>query len=310
MPATEYIVEKLYGGKVEVKHNPHAESVRYNVFVDGEKRSANSVSTIVGIKDKSIALQVYAVEKMRDFLIPKLGAGISEEDILEAAIQYTVFKEQAATIGESIHQWVEDHINHKLKRGPMPDMPETPAVEIGVNAFLDWESQHKIEYHATESIIYSLEHGFVGRLDDEATIDGRRCVLDLKTSNGLYNGVRMQTAAYACAVNEERMYRGKTDFVEGRWALRLAKETEAEYFDRMFLKKKFKNPKAIDESDEAYRARIKELCDPYMVFEVMDLDPDPKVATMKDDFDAFLAAQKLYQWDARTDFWKIKNGKA
>lgn len=318
MPA-EQIEDQLYGGKVVVKHNPKSTQQRYSVFVDGEKVSANSVSTIVGIKDKSIALQVYAVEKMRDWLLPLIDRGITEEDVLEAATKYTEFKEAAAGLGEKIHQWCEEYILNKLGKGPLPDMPDEKAVEIGVNAFLDWEHQHKVRYHSTERILYSLQNGFVGRMDIDATIDGRRCVLDLKTSNGLYNGVRMQTAGYACAANEELAYRiaqipgaesPKGDIITGRWALRLAKETEEEYFDRMFLKKKFKNPQMADETPEQHRARVKELCDPYMVFEVIDLDADPKVDTLADDYAAFLAAQVLFKWDARTDFWKLKNAKA
>lgn len=308
MPA-EYIETSLYGGKVVVKSNPKSTIQRYNTFIDGEKVSTNSVSTIVGIKDKSIGLQSYAVEQMRDWLLPLIARGITEEDILEAATKYTEFKEAAANIGDLIHGWCEDFINYQLKRGPMPDMPELPAVEIGVNAFLDWQKEHKIKYYSTEKIIYSLQHGYVGRMDIEAAIDGRRCILDLKTSNGLYNGVRMQTAAYASALNEELVSYKAPELITGRWALRLAKETEEDYLKRMILKKKHKNPQEPAESEAEYRARIKALADPYLIFEVMNLDPDPKVDTLADDYDAFLAAQKLYQWDRCTDFWKIKNGK-
>lgn len=266
----EIITTKLYGGKVDVKFYP--ESHRY--YVNG--KSAPGVTTIIGMKDKSQALIPWAINCYTDFLAPHIGDTLTEDLVLEGARQHTIYKKEAADFGTKIHDWCEKYIKAKILGSGLPEMPEDKAVQIGVNAFLEWENEHKIKFISSERPVYSKKYHYVGTLDIEAKIDGHLCLVDLKSSNALYNSVNLQTAAYRAADEEEsdRKY-------HGRWAVRLAKETEDEYRARMDKKGREGNG--------------------YKVFEAKFLDE--KKTDFKRDFNAFLACKTLYDFEKETNVW-------
>ena len=94
--------------------------------------------------------------------------------------------------------------------------------------------------------------------------------MDFKTSNGIYNDVMLQTAAYAHAYEE--MGLGKID---GRWELRLEKRTPDEFQAEMDDKGKV---------NEVYKS-----------FEALELP-----GTQEDDFAGFLAFKAGYAWDKKS----------
>lgn len=281
----EVIESELYNGKVSIRFFPKS----HQYWMNGIRKTG--ATTIIGIMDKSMALVPWATELASDFLVTKIksGTAVTIDDVYEAEVLHTVRKQEAADTGTKIHDWCERYIRHKLKeRGyAKPDMPEESSVVIGVMAFLDWEKEHKVKFISSERIIYSKKHDFMGKMDIEATVDGDLCLIDLKSSNSLYNSVRMQTAAYVKADEEER---GKKVYT-GRWAIRLSKETEAEYMARMAKKqekdvRKGKEPRKIA---------------PYQVFEAMYLDKTK--GDIENDFEGFLAALTLFRWNKETDFF-------
>ena len=286
-------MHELYGGKVLVKYFPVSHI--YKVSEDGGKtwESKPGVTTIGGIKDKSMALVSWATELARFHLLDLLAAGkkISDEDVYEACSLHTVKKEEAADLGTRIHAMVEEYVLWKMGKGPAPLMSDDPNVQIGFDAWIDFvESRHKVKFVDSEKLVYSRNHGFVGRTDILAEIDGSFDLLDLKSSNGLYNGVRMQTAAYMEAYMEETLSlpKSKGRAIERRWAIRVAKESEADYKVRM-------------------EKKGKSVFEPYQVFEAMNLDEDRD--HFEDDFGAFLNAKGLYQWDKATDFYLLARAK-
>lgn len=287
----EVIETKLYGGKITVKF--FVDSHQY--WVDGKRKTG--VTTIIGIKDKSTALVSWATEIGADFLCDKLRAGeeITELDILRAQDLHRERKQEAADLGTKIHEWCEQYIKTKLKiKGySMPDMPEEKAVQIGVNSFLDWEKEHKVKFVSSERIVYSRKYDYIGKMDIEAMVDGELCLVDLKSSNGLYNTVRMQTAAYLKADEEE----AKKKYV-GRWAIRLAKETEEEHVVKHQKKQK----------KDVAKGKDPRIIPTYQVFEAKYFDE--KKGDIENDFEAFLACLTLFRWDKSTDFYLIdKNSK-
>jgi hypothetical protein len=279
---------ELYKGAVKGKMYP--DSHRY--YVNGKPKTG--VTTFIGIKDKSRALMTWKGFRVVDYLLKKLDKGkIDEQTICIASYIDEIEKEEAADFGSKIHEWVEGYINFKLKKQKeMPEMPDIKQVQVGVNAFLDWEKEHKVKVISSERVVYSKKHDYIGKMDIEAIIDGDLCLVDLKSSNGLYNGVNLQTAGYVHADEEE----SEKEYV-GRWAVRLSKYDEAEYYEREEKKKKIKQI--------ICQARGREYKDypipPYQVFEAKYLDPEPGLIDR--DFKAFLAAKHLYQWDKETDYF-------
>ena len=291
------ILFTLYGGKVQGKFlGPTADKPnRHMYYIDGKRK--RGVTTALGIKDKSQALLSWQREEVIKHLLPKIEAGkkINEKDIVEALFASEATKDKAADLGDKIHAWCESYISHRLNLKGFEEMPEMPTdanVQTGVASFLDWESKHKVKFLWTEKVVYSKKHDYIGTADFGAKVDGLVCLCDIKTGNGLYNSVRAQTAAYAMADLEER----NTKY-DGRWAIRLAKETEAEYAVRMALKNKIRGLLGKEPNQVA----------PYQVFEAMFLDEDKSF--MRRDFEkGFLTCWDLSTWDGETDFWKEKNG--
>lgn len=114
-------------------------------------------------------------------------------------------------------------------------------------------------------------------MDIEAKVNGELCLIDIKTSDGLYNTYGLRTAAYVRADEEES---GRKH--HGRWLLRLAKETEAEYLASMEKKN----------ANRAHKGRGIFEPAPYQVFEAKLLDDDP--THLDRDYEAFLHEGPLY----------------
>ena len=62
--------------------------------------------------------------------------------------------------------------------------------------YVEFSVTHKPEHHLIEQTFISSGLGFAGTIDRVCTIDGKTYVLDIKTSNGIYNSYWLQLAAY------------------------------------------------------------------------------------------------------------------
>jgi len=109
----------------------------------------------------------------------------------------------AADIGSLVHAWCEGHIKAKLGLSQPPSMPFNQESRNAIEAFLQWERQHEVEYIASECKIYSRQYSYAGTMDLDAIIDGRRTVADFKTSTGIYREMALQVALYRQAREEE-----------------------------------------------------------------------------------------------------------
>lgn len=205
---------ELYGGEVVIDFFP--DSHRYKLA--GEKTYLISATACTGVIDKSRFLIPWAVNlagsHLRQYIENASTSQFTAEELLpvieEALKQHTVKKEEAAGIGELVHNWVEAFARSQTHGESLPeiadDLPD-PVIN-GINAFLDWHAQHDVKFIATEKMVYSKQHGFVGLADAIAEIDGKRILLDYKTGKGIYNEFYYQVAGYRLAYEEEN---GKLD---------------------------------------------------------------------------------------------------
>ena len=256
---------ELYEGKVKVRFFPDSHQYWVN-----EKRKTG-VTTYLGIIDKSRPLIIWATGLYRDFLMEQLPNGITAEHIIEGYTIHTRRKEEAASIGDDVHKWIESHIKNES-----PEMPERREAQIGINAFLDWVNENKVKFISSERVVYSKKYDYIGKMDIEANVNGKLCLIDIKTANNLYNTYNLQIAAYLKADEEESTRR-----YQGRWLIRLAKETEDEYKKRM-----------IDKGKDGSG---------YKVFEAKFLDDE--MMNIERDFKAFLHAKALYEWNRENEHW-------
>jgi len=287
----------LYGGKVTVRFHEKGHQYWVEKNSGGFKRKGG-VTGVIGIMDKSKPLGIWQQGMTLDFLLDAIAQGhkINEDKAIEAVIQHELFLEKAADIGHEIHGWCEAWIRHQLKQKgyeSLPAIPDFPEAVTGVNGFLAWIEEHKVKFISTERVVYSAKHDYVGQLDFEAVIDGDHCLGDFKSSNGLYPGVRMQTAAYVAADEEERGPKFKG--YDGRYALRLSKYSEEEYMKRERRKKDVKAAIARFKGNEVSEYPIK----PYQVFEAVFLDREE--GFMERDMRAFTHCKALTEWQRAVD---------
>lgn len=158
------------------------------------------VTTATGVVDKSRPLIIWATRLAKTHLVELLGNGtiIAEEHIEEATKLHEVRKQEAATAGTLVHEWAE-----KFIAGEDPEMPTDEKVLNGVTAFLNWVGQEDIKFYESEMMVYSKKHNYVGTLDAIAKIKNKICVIDFKTSSGVYSEMRYQVAAYQMAYEEQ-----------------------------------------------------------------------------------------------------------
>lgn len=261
---------KLYNNSIEINFN-----AEYHTYSVNGHRSLG-VTTALGVIDKSQGLLPWAIGLALDYV--KEHRDMLESDPQEvyqqAQKQAETEKNVAADIGKQIHEWCEAYIKNQTLA-----LPDNPKVLQGVMSFIDWAHERKVKFLSSERIVYSKEYDFIGTLDMEIEIDGKRYLGDIKTGNNLYPEVKLQLAAYLMADVEEskRIY-------AGRWALRVSKETEEEYYARLALK----NTKRVARG-------LKEVEVPkYQVFEAVFLDQDP--TSLADDFATFKSCLHLYRW--------------
>lgn len=100
-------------------------------------------------------------------------------------------RDEAATYGTQVHEWVESHI-----QGKQPEIPEIDAIKSGIDAYLKWESMTKLKIVEQEISLVSEAHQFGGTPDAIGQIDNELCLLDWKTSKGVYQDMLIQLAAY------------------------------------------------------------------------------------------------------------------
>ena len=275
----------LYGGDVHIKFDEKNHAY-WKLDGDNPKKNGDprmkrltGVTTYCGIVDKTKFLIPWAVDTTVEFVRQHIDMiqDKSGNELLELARHESdKQRDLAAEIGSAIHKWIEQYIQKEK-----PEMPDDPKVLEGVVSFLKWQETEKIIFDWSEKVVYSKKHGYVGTADIGIRKGESKYLVDIKTGNNLYEEVKMQTAAYLMALEEET----KQDYA-GRYVIRISKETEADYMKRMEDKNsRKKNPSQIK---------------PYKIFEAVYLDEDRESLTK--DYKAFLSAKRLHEWKATA--WK------
>lgn len=210
----------LYNGAVTLAFNEK----KHSYTVDGEL--VPSVTTICNVIAKPALVPwavkmtaEYAERAVQDYFdhyqqIDEIGLKRIMRDAKRAHRDFT---DDAANIGKIVHNWAEDYA-----KGKNPPLPTNVQARAGVDAFLDWLSSHEVQWIANEAKVYSRKHKYAGTLDADAMVGGERCIVDFKTSNGIWPEMHLQTAAYQAAREEELGIK-----YAKRWIVRFPKDGSA-----------------------------------------------------------------------------------
>lgn len=99
-----------------------------------------SVTTILGLLDKSDALIGWATKCMQDYILTKKDEYEDFETLIkEARYKFREASQDAMDVGSEVHRLIEEYI--KDGKDPIGKMDE--RVENGFLAFLEWEKQYK-----------------------------------------------------------------------------------------------------------------------------------------------------------------------
>lgn len=212
-------IYKLYNGEVDLHYNDD----KHQYFVDG--KIVPGVTGVMEIINKP-ALVGWAAKMCSEFLLRNLKPGmpLDEIEITTLANQmkraHRVHADRAADIGSLAHLYIENAIKYKLGLNlASPVLPVNEEAKNCINAFSQWVATNNVKWVASEAKIYSKTSNYAGTLDIDAEINGERCIVDIKTSNGIWPEYLLQTAAYQYAREEELGIK-----YDARWILRIPKD--------------------------------------------------------------------------------------
>jgi len=209
----------LYSGKVKLVFD----SGRHQYHVNGKR--VWGVTSIIGILDKP-ALMYWAVNQAMEYLQRELKPGIALDEVeiksilAEAKRAHTVKKNKATDIGTMTHGWIEKYIKAATKREKLPKRPVNKEMNNAIDCFFNWMKKNKAKFISSERKIYSKKYKYAGMVDLDVKINGKRTVVDIKTSNGIYPEYFLQGVAYMIALEEEL----KVKYDGGITILQLPKE--------------------------------------------------------------------------------------
>jgi len=257
------ITFKLYKGSVTIDFYEQYGHYKHVYIVRETGNWPISVTKATGMVDKSGPLGLWQERLSREFLQRALKEKVPFTDtlILEATTQYRIRKEEGATTGGLVHDWID-----KFLQGTKPPMPKEEKVLNGVTGFLEWFNKNDVKVEFNEQIVYSKKYDYVGKLDViiKARIPGKgntkhRILFDYKTNNWaldkktnetfsrVYPEQRYQLAGYQNAWEEER---GIGDIM-GRYLLSIDKETGK--FKEHFLDE---DPRAYKKDRDCFLAAL------------------------------------------------------
>ena len=211
--------QNLYGGSVVAELTTRMwgdkEIQKYKVTDSGsEVADLIRVTEALGVINKP-ALIPWAAKMTTRYLADYMGQPITSELLDEARKNFRNIRDEAADLGTAVHNWIESYIKKGVK-----DLPDDERILNGITAFLRWTKENDVQFISSERMVYSREHHYIGTMDAEAIVNGNRCVMDWKTSKGIWNEMRYQVAAYQIAAIEEG-----SEYAGPRWIIRFDKGT-------------------------------------------------------------------------------------
>jgi len=216
----------------------------------GEKVLSSVTQIISDATDKSAPLSSWAANQVVEWIRKNCVAAVDypenaardwykvwDEDLEQARTHFRDVSQEALDAGSETHHAIEDYLNALLagkdiKEKIIRTLSGQAANAFG--AFLAWADEHELTPIATERTVYGATdgYGWAGTLDLVCRLEGKKYVIDFKTSRACYQEYRYQVAAYRWAIGKDLFFTDHKGRPEGCGILRLDKETgEPEWKD-------------------------------------------------------------------------------
>lgn len=212
----------------------------YLVEVDGRTVELPSVTTIIRVLDRGEALVRWKINRVADAIVSKILSAVSNggalTEINECFLKRIVAESKSVlntnqsentAIGSAVHSLIESALK---SGGSGIDEASSCLSEQVINAFRafrSWSNDVGFVCLSSEMGLYDIEMGYAGRADCVCMVNGKKYIVDYKTSNDFYEEYPIQVAAYVNAYNKLFGPDGKVD---GFGVLRLDKGSGKYYW--------------------------------------------------------------------------------
>lgn len=105
-------------------------------------------------------------------------------------------RDEAASIGTLAHEMVEADINNEPFNADEYAPELIAKASRAFEAYKSWASASSLEVIAQEMPLVSEKYQYGGTPDAIGMVDGELCIVDWKTSKGIYPGMLCQVSAY------------------------------------------------------------------------------------------------------------------
>ncbi len=197
--------------------------------------------------------------------------------------------EKSAAEGTLVHEAVE-----AILLGQKPEID--PSIAPAVKAFEQFLQSNNIQTapEYVERQILHPEHRYAGTIDVLALVGGKFGVLDIKTSQAIYRDYNLQTAAYMAALKDQFQH------LQTRWILKIDQIQNCLRCGAIRRQKGGREKIKIDWKNPATKN-----C-PHEWSEVRGDIEFQEFPYWQNDFEAFLGAKKLWEWE--NEYWLKKVG--
>ena len=163
-----------------------------------------SSTTILSVLRKP-AIEIWAVKTTVEYLGRRLNDVLSGKIklnsknaykiLIEARQEHERIKEKAASLGSDVHKIIELIFKSEISISELLNAIDSESYP-SITAFLDWKSSHDIKALGNEEIVYHEELKYAGTLDFRCEFNGKKCIVDFKTSKRIYPEMLLQLASY------------------------------------------------------------------------------------------------------------------
>ena len=169
---------------------------------DGPAVDVVSVTGVTNLYPKPW-LVPWAVKMTAEWWRENYSTVTDDEVALEAAVKASksarwASADDALKIGDIVHKYAEAYA-----MGLEPDMPKNKAAKGCCEQFEQWWADNQVVPIKAEHKIFSLKHKYAGTLDLYAEVNGRKAIVDYKSSKVLSPDYFIQNSAYKEALQEE-----------------------------------------------------------------------------------------------------------
>jgi len=232
---------KQNGQKTNQKNNSKSHNI--SVVENGNKyeipdlngRRVPRVSTVTGLLDKSRPLMYWSAKITAAYAVNQIqrikDGELTFEDITsmdlgafyrEAKAEHEKISKLERDKGSRVHDIAKMIFSQMIKNSDIEVGEVDPDIYAPVNGLIDWIKNNDFRPVMTEVTVWSKSfRGYGGRLDVTGLYNKRLLTIDVKSSSGIYDDMKIQVAGYDHAYEE----RNPGTYTDGTGILRLDKET-------------------------------------------------------------------------------------